>query len=329
MSSLVRTAADVAVDTQASNRLAPGEHKGVYKQHNLAGYAFIAPWLLGLFAFTILPTLASLYFAFTDYDGLSAAPQWVALANFDRMFFGDVRYWNSVRATFYYVMIAVPMRLTFALAVAMLMNTYRRGGSVYRAMYYAPSVVGGSVAVAVMWRQIFGIEGLINAVTGLLGIPPVSWLRNPRTAIWTLIILAVWQFGSPMLIFLAGLRQIPAEMYEAAAIDGAGSWGRFFRITLPMLSPVILFNLVMQTIGCFRAFTQAFIVTMTSSGATGGPLDTTLFYALYLYKRAFETFEMGYASAMAWVLLLIVAFFTALVFRSSSVWVFYEAKEGV
>jgi multiple sugar transport system permease protein len=323
MADLVRTAADVTVDRQGGNRLAPREHKGVYRQHNLAGYAFIAPWLLGFFAFTILPTLASLYFAFTDYDALSAAPEWVGLANFSRMFFRDLRYWKSVRATFYYVMIAVPMRLTFALAVAMLMNTCRRGVSVYRAIYYAPSVVGGSVAVAVMWRQIFGTEGLVNAVMGLLGIPPVTWLGDPRTAIWTLITLAVWQFGSPMLIFLAGLRQIPSEMYEAAAIDGAAAWDKFFRITLPMLSPVILFNLVMQTISGFMVFTQAFIVT------GGAPLDTTLFYALYLYRRAFETFQMGYASAMAWVLLAIVAFFTALVFRSSSFWVFYEAKEGV
>ena len=293
-----------------------------YRRHNLAGYAFITPWLAGFFAFTLIPMLASLYLAFTDYDILSAAPRWVALDNFHRMFFRDPRYWRSVQATFYYVMIAVPMRLAFALAVAMLLNTYHRGITVYRAIYYAPSVVGGSVAVAVMWRQVFGTDGVVNALTGLVGIPPVTWLGDPRTAIWTLIALAVWQFGSPMLIFLAGLRQIPHELYEAAAIDGAGVWERFIKITLPMLSPVILFNLVMQTISGFMVFTQAFIVT------GGAPLDTTLFYALYLYRRAFDNFQMGYASAMAWVLLLIVAFFTALVFRSSSYWVFYEAKEG-
>jgi multiple sugar transport system permease protein len=174
----------------------------------------------------------------------------------------------------------------------------------------------------VMWRQVFGTDGVINAVLALVGIPPVRWLGDPDVAIWTLVTLAVWQFGSPMLIFLAGLRQIPAELYEAAAIDGAGAFARFVRITLPLLSPVTFFNLVMQTITGFMVFTQAFIVT------GGGPMDTTLFYALYLYRRAFESFQMGYASAMAWVLLLVVAFFTAILFASSGRWVFYETKEG-
>jgi multiple sugar transport system permease protein len=291
------------------------------RTHNLAGYAFIAPWLLGFFGFTLIPMAASLYFAFTDYDVLTP-PRWVGLANFRRMFFEDPRYLQAVGVTFFYVIVAVPLRLAFALAVAMLLNTHRRGVSVYRAAYYAPSVVAGSVAVAVMWRQVFGTDGVINAVLALLGIPPLRWLGDPDVAIWTLITLAVWQFGSPMLIFLAGLRQIPAELYEAAAIDGAGAGARFFRITLPLLSPVTFFNLVMQTITGFMVFTQAFIVT------GGGPMDTTLFYALYLYRRAFESFQMGYASAMAWVLLLVVAFFTAVLFKSSGRWVFYETKEG-
>ncbi len=291
------------------------------RQHNLAGYMFIAPWLIGFFAFTLFPMLASLYFAFTNYDIVSS-PKLIGLANFARMFTKDPRYATSVRVTFNYVLIAVPLRLLFALALAMLLNTYHRGITVYRAAYYAPSVVAGSVAVAVMWRQVFGTDGVVNAFTSFFGIPPITWLGDPRTAIWTLIILAVWQFGSPMLIFLAGLKQIPSELYEAAAIDGAAPWDRFIRITLPMLSPVILFNLVMQTISGFMVFTQAFIIT------GGAPMDTTLFYALYLYQRAFATFQMGYASAMAWVWLLVVAFFTVLVFRSSSYWVFYESKEG-
>jgi len=280
---------------------------------------FIAPWLIGFFAFTLLPILASLYFAFTDYDILSA-PKMVGLANFQRMLTADQRYIKSVTVTLNYVLVAVPLRLLFALALAMLLNTYRRGTAIYRAMYYAPSVVGGSVAVALMWRQVFGTEGLVNAITGIFGLPAITWLGDPRTAIWTLIILAVWQFGSPMLIFLAGLKQIPHELYEAAAIDGAGSWDRFVSITLPLLSPVILFNLVMQTISGFMVFTQAFIIT------GGAPMDTTLFYALYLYQRAFATYQMGYASAMAWVWLVVVAFFTALVFKTSSYWVFYESR---
>ncbi|HEV8677134.1 MAG TPA: sugar ABC transporter permease [Methylomirabilota bacterium] len=290
------------------------------RARTIAGYAFISPWLFGFLALTLFPMAASLYFAFTDYDILTP-PRWIGLANFRRMFFEDPRYLQSVAVTFFYVAIAVPLRLAFALAVAMLLNTPRRGVSVYRAAYYAPSVVDGSVAVAVMWRQVFGTEGVINAVLAILGIPPVRWLGDPEVAIWTLITLAVWQFGSPMLIFLAGLRQIPAELYEAAAIDGAGAGARFFRITLPMLSPVTFFSVVMQTITGFMVFTQAFIVT------GGGPMDTTLLYALYLYRRAFESFQMGYASAMAWALLLVVAFFTALLFKSSGYWVFYEAKE--
>jgi multiple sugar transport system permease protein len=291
------------------------------RTRNLAGYAFIAPWLVGFFGFTLIPMAASLYFAFTDYDVLTP-PRWVGLANFRRMFFEDPRYLQAVGVTFFYVIVAVPLRLAFALAVAMLLNTHRRGVSLYRAAYYAPSVVAGSVAVAVMWRQVFGTDGVVNGVLALVGIPPLRWLGDPDVAIWTLITLAVWQFGSPMLIFLAGLRQIPAELYEAAAIDGAGAGSRFFRITLPLLSPVTFFNLVMQTITGFMVFTQAFIVT------GGGPMDTTLFYALYLYRRAFESFQMGYASAMAWVLLLVVAFFTAVLFKSSGRWVFYETKEG-
>ena len=291
------------------------------RARNVAGYLFIAPWLIGFFGLTLLPMAASLYLAFTDYDILTS-PRWVGLANFQRMFFEDRRYMQSVTVTLFYVALSVPLRLVFALGLAMLLNTQRRGVSLYRAAYYAPSIVAGSVAVALMWRQVFGSEGVVNALLALLGVPRVSWLGHPDFAIWTLITLAVWQFGSPMLIFLAGLRQIPAELYEAAAIDGAGAWARFFRITLPLLSPVTFFNLVMQTITGFMVFTQAFIVT------GGGPMDTTLFYALYLYRRAFESFQMGYAAAMAWVLLLAVALCTAILFKTSGRWVFYEAKEG-
>jgi multiple sugar transport system permease protein len=286
------------------------------------GYLFLAPWLIGFFLFTLLPIAASFVLAFTDYDILSP-PNWIGLANFERMLFGDRRYWRSVKATLYYVLTAVPLRLLVALGIAMLLNRGRRGVSFYRAAYYAPSIIGGSVAVAVMWRQVWGGRnvGLINFILQAFGLPHVNWLSNPRTAIWTLITLAAWQFGSPMLIFLAGLKQIPTELYEAAAIDGAGGWGKFTKITLPLLTPVIFFNLVMQMISGFLVFTQAFLVT------EGKPLDSTLFYALYLYLRAFGagSHQMGYGSAMAWVLLLVIAAFTALVFRSSSAWVYYES----
>ena len=290
----------------------------ITRQNNLMGYLFLSPWLIGFFIFTLLPIVASLVLAFTEYD-IFSPPTWVALDNFRKMLFQDNRYWRSVRATFYYVFTAVPLRLLVALGVAMLLNRGRRLVGVYRAAYYAPSIVGGSVAIAVMWRQIFGVDGLVNYALATFRIPGVNWLGDPRTAIWTLITLAAWQFGSPMLIFLPGLKQIPVELYESASIDGAGGWAKFVGITLPMLTPVILFNLVMQIIAGFMAFTQAYLVT------AGRPLDTTNFYALYLYLRAFETHEMGYSSAMAWVLLLVIAFFTALVFRSSSYWVYYES----
>ncbi len=297
-----------------------GRRSKIRRRDNLVGYLFLSPWLIGFFVFTFLPIVASFVLAFTNYD-IFSAPKWVGLDNLQRMFFQDRRYWRSVRATLYYVFTAVPLRLVMALAVATLLHRGRRLVSVYRAAYYAPSIVGGSVAVAVMWRQVFGTEGLINFMLAAFGIPGVPWLGNPRTAIWTLITLAAWQFGSPMLIFLAGLKQIPVELYEAASIDGAGGWAKFTRITLPMLTPVIFFNLVMQLIAGFMVFTQAYLVT------GGRPLDTTNVYALYLYLRAFETHQMGYGSAMAWVLLLIIAFFTALVFRSSPHWVYYAGEE--
>lgn len=322
------TTADQALPAKAAlverlkKALTFGKNRERKREHNWAGYLFISPWLIGFFTFIFLPILASFVLAFTSYDILSP-PEWVGLQNFERMFTGDARYWRSVRSTFYYVFTAVPLRLVFALAVAMLLNTSRKGVGLYRAVYYAPSIVGGSVAVAVMWREIFGNEGVINFILTLIGVPPMAWLGNPSTAIWTLIALAVWQFGSPMLIFLAGLKQIPQELYEAAAIDGAGPVSKFRNVTLPLLTPIIFFNLVMQIINGFMVFTQAFII----SGGTGRPLDTTLFYSLYLYIRAFTTFEMGYSSAMAWVLLLIIATFTGIIFKTSSNWVFYS-EEG-
>ncbi|GAC1643073.1 MAG: sugar ABC transporter permease [Herpetosiphon sp.] len=298
---------------------APAVIRARRRNDNAAGYLFIAPWLIGFFAFTLLPMVASLYLSFTDYD-IFTSPRWIGIQNFKTMLFEDPLYWKSVTATFYFVFTAVPLRLLFALAVAMLLNTGYKLLGLYRAVFYVPSIIGGSVAVALMWRQIFGPTGLINEALSLVGLHGPNWLGDPRTGIWTLIILAVWQFGSPMLIFLAGLKQIPGELYEAASIDGAGPWIKFLRITLPLLSPVILFNLVMQIISGFMVFTQAFVIT------GGGPLDTTRFYSVYLYSEAFQNFHMGYASAMAWVLLLIIACFTAIAFKSSSLWVYSESQ---
>lgn len=293
-----------------------------FKLNNKAGYAFISPWLIAFILFTMIPMAISAVLAFTNFDTLSNQGDFIGLGNFQRMFFEDARYGRSVSATFKYVMFSVPLRLSVALLIAMLLNTNRNGVSFYRAAYYVPSMIGGSVAVAVMWKQIFGYDGLVNAIIAIFGIPEVRWLGHPDYAIWTLIILAAWQFGSPMLIFLAGLRQVPQSLYEAAEIDGAGALSKFLRVTLPLITPIIFFNLIIQMIAAFRSFTQAFIIT----GGRGTPLDTTLLYSIYLYNRAFTTFEMGYAAAMAWVLLLLVAVLTAINFWLSNRWVYYETE---
>jgi multiple sugar transport system permease protein len=298
------------------------ERKAIIRE-NLAGYAFIAPWLIGFFAFSIIPILTSLYFSFTSYDILGT-PVLNGVNNFKNML-QDKLFWKSLAVTFNYAFVSVPLRLLFAFFVALLFNRNIRGIRFYQMIYYIPSIVGGSIAVAVMWRRLFMADGAINSVLNLLGMDVhISWIGKPDTALWTLIILATWQFGSSMLIFLAGLKQIPQFYYEAADIDGANSFRKFISITLPHLSPVIFFNLIMQIIAGFTVFTQAFVV----SGGSGDPLNSTLVYALYLYQRAFKYYEMGYSSAMAWILVLIVGLFTAIIFKSSSAWVFYESKEG-
>jgi multiple sugar transport system permease protein len=304
-------------------RATPQKRNKRWRQDNLMGYLFVSPWLIGFFALTLIPIVASLVLSFTNYSALAGSPDWIGLQNFEKMFFDDPRFWRAVRATLTFAFTSVPLKLTFALLVAMLLYNARKFVGVYRAVYYAPSVVGGSIAVSVMWREIFGGNGLINVLLGGIGIDGPTWLGDPKTAIWTLILLAVWQFGSPMLIFLAGLKQIPTEYYEAAAIDGAGPWSKFSRITLPLLTPVIFFNLVMQLIFSFLTFTQAYVV----SGGSGKPLDTTLFYNIYLFNRSFHTYEMGYGSAMAWVMLAVISVVTALLFRFSRYWVFYETPE--
>ncbi|RCW67012.1 carbohydrate ABC transporter membrane protein 1 (CUT1 family) [Saliterribacillus persicus] len=294
-----------------------------HMKQNLWGYAFIGPFVIGFLAFTIIPIISSLYFSFTSYD-LFNPPRWIGLENFEKMFTSDPRYLHSLRITFIYVFVGVPLRLGFALLVAMLLNTASRAVGLYRTMYYLPSLIGGSVAVAIMWRNIFGDEGIVNLALLSMGIDPIRWFGDPTAALWMLIFLSVWQFGSSMLIFLAGLKSIPQSYYEAASVDGASFFQKFFNITIPMLSPVILFNAIMQTIAAFMTFVPAFII----SKGTGGPLDGTLLYSLYLFKQGFEFFHMGYASAMAWVMLIIIAILTSLIFLSSKYWVHYESEGG-
>ncbi|GHU91664.1 sugar ABC transporter permease [Spirochaetia bacterium] len=296
---------------------------------NLSSYAFLVPWLIGFFVLTVYPMLYSLYLSFTQFNVLQP-PKWIGLQNFFIMFVGnaeypkDTRFLNSLFVTFRFVFVSVPLKLVFALAVALLMNQKLRLIPFYRTIYYIPTLLGGSVAIAVLWRRLFAADGIINLIlrTAFDANPP-AWISNPKYALGTLILLAVWQFGSPMIIFLAGLKQIPQEYYEAASVDGAGKVRQFFAITLPALSPIIFFNLVMQMISAFQSFTQAFIV----SGGNGGPLDSTMFYSLYLYIKGFSFYEMGYASAMAWILLIIIAVFTGLIFKGSGSLVSYGGGE--
>jgi multiple sugar transport system permease protein len=294
-----------------------------------SSYLFLLPWLIGFFVFTLYPMMYSFYLSFTQYNVLQP-PQWTGLRNLFVMFVGnaeyprDTRFLNSLFVTLRFVFVSVPLKLIFALAVAMLMNQKLKLIPFYRTIYYIPTLLGGSVAIAVLWRRLFAADGVINAILrGLFNADPPAWISNPKYALYTLILLAVWQFGSPMIIFLAGLKQIPQEYYEAASVDGAGKTRQFFAITLPSLSPIIFFNMVMQMISAFQSFTQAFIV----SGGQGGPLDSTMFYSLYLYLKGFAFYEMGYASAMAWVLLLLIAALTALTFRVSGSLVSYGGGE--
>ncbi|WP_136685970.1 carbohydrate ABC transporter permease [Falsirhodobacter xinxiangensis] len=287
--------------------------------HAVAGYGFLLPWLIGFFFLAVGPSLISLYLAFTDFD-LLTSPEWVGMANFERILTADAKFMASMRVTFMFVILSVPLKLALALIVAVALNKGLGGLSIYRAIFYLPSLLGASVAIAILWRQLFSGDGLVNMALEPFGIIGPSWISNPNYSLWTLVALSVWQFGAPMIIFLAGLRQIPADLYEAASLDGAGPWRQFRRITVPMITPVIFFNLIIQTIDAFKSFTPSFVI----SGGTGGPINSTLFYTLYLYQEAFGFFRMGYASALAWILLIIIAVFTALSFLSSRYWVHYD-----
>lgn len=288
------------------------------KADGRAALVFLGPWFVGLFAITLFPLIASLYLSMTDYN-LLQAPSFIGLENFIDML-SDPRLHKSLQVTAIYTVVGVPLQLSVALGLAIVLNRGMRGMSLYRSIFYLPSLMGGSVAIAILWRQVFGKEGIFNAFLGLFGIEGMGWISHPDTALWTIILLHVWTFGSPMIIFLAGLRQIPDMYYEAASLDGASKRRQFVSVTLPLLSPIIFFNVVMQVIGSFQAFTQAYVV----SGGTGGPSDSTLFYTLYLYQEGFKNLNMGYASAMAWVLVLIILALTALNFWVSKFWVFYE-----
>lgn len=291
--------------------------KAARRRENRAGYVFLTPWLIGFVGLTGGPMLVSLYLSFTSYN-LFTSPRWIGIDNYVALF-SDPRFLQAVKVTVTYVLVGTPIKLTSSLLIALLLNAQRRGVGLFRAAYYAPSLIGGSVAIAITWRIVFANEGVVDRVQQFVGIDIGGWVGNPTMSIPLLIALAAWQFGAPMVIFLAGLKQIPSELNEAAAIDGAGTWRRFWNVTWPMLSPVVFFNLLLESIAAFQVFTAAFVI----GGAQGEPAGSTLFYTVYLYSRAFTDLRMGYASAMAWLLVVVVGLIATVMFRTSRAWVHY------
>lgn len=288
------------------------------KSNLLIGYILLLPWIIGFLGMYLIPMLMSIFYSFTNYNLLNK-PKLIGLANYIRLFTEDDMFYKALKVTFTYVLCLVPLRLAFALFVACLLNSDHKGLGLYRTAYYIPSIIGGSVAVSVVWKQIFGNKGVVMSLLSLFGVEQkLSMLGNPKSALFVIILMGVWQFGSSMLIFLAALKQIPGALYESAELDGVTRWRKFTSITLPMLTPTIFFNLILQIINGFRVFTETKVIT------DGGPLDSTLSYVLYLYRRAFNYFDMGYSCALAWVLIAIIGVFTIIIFRTQNQWVYYE-----
>lgn len=286
-------------------------------KENYGGYAYIAPWLIGFLLLSAWPMIYSFYLSFTNYN-MFGSPQWIGTKNYKQIFTTDLNFKKSLMTTFKFVLIAVPAKLVFALFIANLLSKDVKGMSFWRTMVYLPSLIGGSVAVSMVWKNIFGLDGYVNSIIAWLGGEKVPWLVSTKLALPTLMLMNVWQFGSSMIIFLAGLKQIPKSLYESAKVDGAGPVSCFFHITVPMLSPVVFFNLVNSMITAFQQFNSAYLVS------SGGPAHSTYLYALMLYEKAFKSYQMGYASALAWILLVIIAVFTGVNFLVSKYWVHYD-----
>lgn len=286
----------------------------------LHGYALISPWLIGIVVFLLGPIVASLYLSFCRWN-LLQDPVWVGLKNYTTILSGEDKIVKSLAVTIYYTVLAVPLNVVLSILVAVLLNQRLRGMGVFRTVFYLPAVTSG-VAVAVLWAWIFSKDyGLLNWALGWVGVPAYGWLSDERLVVPAFVFMALWGIGGNMVIYLAGLQNIPRELYEAAELDGAGATRRFFHVTLPLLTPVIFFNMIMAVIGSFQIFTQAFIMTK------GGPNDASMFYMLYLFNNAFRYFKMGYASAMAWILFLIILVLTLIQFAIARKWVYYEYKE--
>ena len=279
-------------------------------------YLYILPWILGFAILQLYPFVSSFIYSFTDYT-VGAKATFQGLANYKKLFTQDKEFWNSLKVTILFALYTVPGKLIMALAVAMFLNRDLKGINLIRTLYYIPSLFGGSVAVALLWRLMFLDNGVINAILSALHLPVIQWLGDTRYALQTICMLEIWQFGSSMVMFLAALKQVPRSLYEAAEIDGAGKVTRFFHITLPQISPIIFFNLINQTIQALQNFTSAQVIT------EGGPLKSTYVLGLKLYKEGFSYFKMGYASAISWVVFAAIMIFTLAIFASSKLWVHY------
>lgn len=291
--------------------------KKVRKNDQYVGLLYIAPWLLGFLVLELYPLGASLFYSFTDFSLLNT-PSLIGLDNYKHMFTQDMDFWNSVKVTLKWVIIAVPLKLAAALAVALLLNQNLKHINIFRAVYYLPSIFAGSVAVSILWRFLFMSEGLVNNLLAIVHIPPMDWLGDPNYALYTVSLVNMWQFGTSMVLFLAGLKQIPSELYEAGKIDGTNVFQKFWSITLPLLTPILLFNLIMQTINAFQDFTTPFTITK------GGPAKATYLFSMLIYDNGFRFSKMGYASALSWMMFLVIIVLTAIVFKSSRYWAHYE-----
>jgi len=288
------------------------------------GLLFISPAIIGFLIFTLYPIIMSFYYSFTDYDILQD-PLWIGVDNYRDLITRDKTFRIAIVNTFYMVVIGLPIHLTFDFLIALLLNTKIRGRSIYRTIFYMPTITP-VVATAILWLWIYNPQyGLANTILRTLGLPTLGWLADPVWSKPSLILQGMWYGGSTILILLAGLTEVPAEMMEAAELDGASAIRRVWHVTLPMISPVVFYLLITNMIGYFQYFTEAWVMTATREGTAGGPLNSLMFYTIYLYQNAFKFFKMGYASAMAWILFLIVLAATALLFRSSS-WVFYRSE---
>lgn len=293
------------------------------RRQNRYGYGFIMLWLIGLFVFTLIPMLFSLFLSFCKWDivtGLSTI-KFIGLENFQKIF-DDRKFYKALEVTFKFCLISIPFYQIASLLVAMLLNMRIKFMRTFRLIFFLPSIIP-TIASSMIWTQILGKDGLINQGLALIGIQGPAWLNTPSTALYGLILMGVWGIGNTIIIYLSGLQGVGEELYEASSIDGANSFQRFFKITLPMISPTIFFNVVMAVISSFQYFTQAFVMT------EGGPLNSTLFYNLYLYTKAYKELKMGYAAALAWIMFIIILFFTLLVIKSSSFWVYYQNDDQI